>query len=155
METVKAFVRVDNTATIVCPACKKPKNVNVANFKQKKHYLKVRCICDTIFRVHLDFRRHYRKNTELPGQYRYVKPSGEGGSMIVKDISQSGLGFEVDGTHFIETEHVLKVTFELDNKKKTLIEKKVVVQSVDGGFIGCQFIEEQAYEKELGFYLKS
>ena len=75
--------------------------------------------------------------------------------MHVKDISQSGLGFTVAGTHFIEKGHTLSVSFTLDDKKKTKLIKEVVVQSVDGNFIGCRFVEEQAYEKELGFYLKS
>ena len=155
METIKAFVRVDNTVTIVCPACKMPKNANVASFRKKTHYLKVRCPCENVFRVHLDFRRHYRKDTDLLGMYKAISPSGTGGSIQINDISQSGLGFTVEGTHFIEKDHTLLISFELDDKRKTKLEKKVIVQSVDGVFIGCQFIEEQAYSKELGFYLTS
>lgn len=153
--TTKAFVRPDSTVTIVCPSCKMPKNVSVASFRNKTHYLKVRCPCGTVFRVHLDFRQHYRKPTELPGIYKSISPSGHGGSITVKDVSQSGLGFVVVGTNFIEKGDKLKVSFDLDDKRKTHLDKKVVVQSVTDGFVGCKFIDEQAYEKELGFYLKS
>lgn len=155
METVKAHVRPDDTVTIVCPACKRPKNASVAAFKNKSHYLKVRCPCENVFRVHLDFRLHYRKKTSLPGMYKSIEGSDSRGSMQVKDISQSGVGITVEGTHFIEKGNTLRVMFELDDKKKTQLDKKVLVQSVEGNFIGCKFIEEQAYEKELGFYLKS
>lgn len=155
VQTVKAFVRPDNTVTIVCPSCKMPKNVSVASFRNKSHYLKVRCPCDTVFRVHLDFRQHYRKPTELPGIYKSIDPPGSGGTIEIRDISISGLGFVIKGTNLVEKGNVLRVSFELDDKRKTKLEKKVVVQSVTDGFVGCKFVGEQAYEKELGFYLKT
>ena len=155
METVKTFVRPDNTATIVCPACKMPKTVTVGSFKDKCHYLRVRCPCGAVFRVHLDFRQHYRKPTDLQGRYRSIKPAGRGGAIQIKDISVSGLGFVAEGTHFIEKGQVLTVSFQLDDKKRTKLDKEVTVQSVEGNFIGCRFVEKQAYDKELGFYLKS
>lgn len=156
METVKAFVRADDTVTIVCPACKLPKNVSVGSFKDKTHYLKVRCPCDKVFRVHLDFRQFYRKPTDLPGMYKTIKPAGHGGGVIhIKNISQGGLGFTVSGVNTIEKGHRLEVSFQLDDKKKTSLKKQVVVQSVTDNFIGCRFSSDQAYEKEIGFYLKS
>lgn len=156
METVKAFVRQDDSVTIVCPACKLPKNVSVASFKNKTHYLKVRCPCDNVFRVHLDFRQFYRKSTDLRGMYKTLKPAGFGGGVIhIKNISQGGLGFTVSGVNTIEIGHRLQISFQLDDKKRTSLKKEVVVQSVTENFIGCRFISEQAYEKELGFYLKS
>lgn len=156
METVKAFVRADDTVTIVCPACKLPKNVSVGSFKDKTHYLKVRCPCDNVFRVHLDFRQFYRKPTDLKGMYKTLKPAGHGGGVIhIKNISQGGLGFTVSGTNTIEVGHRLEVSFQLDDKKQTSLKKQVVVQSVTDNFIGCRFSSDQAYEKEIGFYLKT
>lgn len=156
METIKAFVREDNTATIICPACNKPKTVSVTSFKDKGHELKVRCPCDHVFRVTLDFRKYYRKPVELPGEYKSLKPLGQGGGdIIIKDISLGGLGFVVSGINTIEVGHRLQVCFELDNKKKTFLTKEVVVQSVNNDFVGCRFAAHELYEKELGFYLIS
>lgn len=155
IETIKAFVRADNTVTIVCPGCKMPKNANVGSFRDKCHYLKVRCPCENVFRVHLDFRQHYRKPVDLQGMFKSIKPPGMGGEIKIKDISQSGLGFMITGTHFIDKGNTLSVSFTLDDKKETKLVKEVVVQSIDGNFVGCRFVERQAYEKELGFYLKS
>jgi len=156
METIKAFVRQDDTATIVCPACKAPKNISVSSFKNKTHYLKVRCPCNNVFRVHLDFRQFYRKPTDLVGIYKTLNPAGHGGGNIhIKNISQGGLGFTVSGVNTIEKGHRLLVAFELDDKRKTPMKKEVVVQSVTDNFIGCRFTSTQLYEKELGFYLKS
>ena len=155
METVKAFVREDDTVTIVCPACKTPKNASVGSFKDKTHYLKVRCRCDNVFRVHLDFRRFYRKPIDISGMYKSLKPLNLGGGTIhIKNISQGGLGFTVSGMNTIEKGHRLLVSFELNDKKKTFLRKEVVVQSVSNDFVGCRFSSHQAYEKELGFYLQ-
>lgn len=155
METVKAFVRANDTVTIVCPVCKTPKNAAVGAFRDKSHYLKVRCSCDTVFTVHLDFRQHYRKETDLSGTFRSINPPGMGGDIHIKDISVSGVGFTVNGMQFLERGQTLLLTFTLDDKKKTTLTKEVVVRTVQGDFVGCRFVETKAYEKELGFYLKS
>lgn len=155
METVKAFVRANETVTIVCPVCKTPKNAAVGAFRHKSHYLKVRCSCDTVFTVHLDFRQHYRKQTDLPGTFRSINPPGMSGDIHIKDISVSGVGFTVTGVQYLEKGHTLALTFTLDDKKKTKLIKEVVVQSVLQDCVGCRFVETKAYEKELGFYLTS
>jgi len=155
METIKAFVRADNSVTITCPQCNMPKNAAVGAFKDKSHYIKVKCQCSAVFRVHLDFRQHYRKSTELPGTYKCIKPAGMGGGIItVKDISLGGIGFETQGQHNISKGQVLVLNFELDDKKKTPLKKEVVVQSVNNDFIGCRFSDNQLFEKALGFYLQ-
>ena len=156
METVKAFVRQDDTVTIVCPACTLPKNVSVGSFRTKSHYLKVRCPCDNVFRVHLDFRQFYRKPTDLKAMYKTLKPAGHGGGVVqIKNISQGGLGFTISEVNTIEVGQLLLITFQLDDKKKTSLKKEVIVQSVSDNFVGCRFTTGQAYEKEIGFYLKS
>lgn len=154
METVKAFVRENNTATIVCPRCSSTKDVSVASYRNKCHFLNVRCSCRNVFRVHLEFRRHYRKPTDLPGMYKSIRPAGMSGSVQIMDLSQGGVGFTVPDVHFIEKGQVLSLSFTLDDKKKTRLVKEVVVMSVKENFIGCSFVDKQAYDKELGFYLK-
>ena len=154
METVKTFVREDDTATIVCPACGIPKNVSVASYKNKTAELKVRCTCNTVFKVALDFRRFYRKSTNLPGRYKTLDPLGHGsGAIHIVNISKGGLGFSVSGINTIEKDYRLEVSFQLDDKKMTSLQKEVIVQSVEGDFVGCRFSSSELYEKELGFYL--
>lgn len=156
METIKAFVRADNTVTLVCPVCSKPKTISVASFKGKCHFLKVRCPCENVFRVHLDFRQHYRKSSNLPGKYLCLKPVGLGGGMMtVTDISQGGVGLTLHKIHELQIGCLLDISFNLDDRKKTLIKKKAVVRSINGNFIGCQFVDKNLYEKEIGFYLKN
>ena len=45
------------------------------------------------------------------------------------------------------------LVFTLDNRKKSVLFKKVIIKTVNGNQIGCEFLEDRAYEKELGFYL--
>lgn len=156
METVKSFVDKDNTVTLVCPACSTPKSISVASFKDKCHFVKVRCPCDNVFRVHLDFRQQHRKPTTLPGAFTCLQPAGIGsGKMTVEDISQGGVGMTVSERHDLQIGCILILSFKLDDKKKTLLEKKAVVRTIHGNFIGCEFIDRELYEKEIGFYLKA
>lgn len=156
METIRVFVREDNTATLVCPACSKPKNISVASYRNKCHFLKVRCPCERVFRVHLDFRQHYRKPTNLPGMFVCLRPAGLGGGrMTVSDISLGGVGITITEHHDLRVGCLLDLTFNLDDRKKTLLKKKAVVRKISGNFIGCQFVDKDLYEKEIGFYLKT
>ncbi|NOX80124.1 MAG: hypothetical protein GXP57_03400 [Deltaproteobacteria bacterium] len=155
METVKTFVRPDNTVTIVCPSCSRVKNAAVGAYKDKCHNIKVRCPCGTQFILHLDFRRYFRKPTDLAGFYRIVKPPDMGfGEINIKDISLGGIGFTVSGNNRIEVGQVLSIDFTLDDKKKTRLKKEVIVQSVTGDFVGSRFSDNELFEKELGFYLR-
>ena len=78
MTEIKAFVRPDNTATIICPVCKTTKQVSAAPYLNKKHSIKIRCTCGTTFTVQFDFRHHYRKQISLRGFYRMVDPPRAG-----------------------------------------------------------------------------
>ncbi len=156
MVELKAFVRRDDTTTIICPACKKSINASVAAYRNKKHLLNVRCKCNTRFTVHLDFRDYYRKDTDLSGSYRIIKPSGKGsGSIRVCNISLSGIGFLVIGLHMLEPNQILELEFQLDDKKRTRLVKQVRICTVDKNYIGSEFINQDAMEKALGFYLRA
>jgi len=155
MNNVKVFVRPDNTATIICPACNAASQASVASFRHKKHSLKIRCKCDTVFRVQLDFRRHYRKQTSLPGTYRVIKPPGAGGGVIhIRNISRHGIGFTVSGLHRMQQGQTIHLEFNLNDKHRTKLAKEATIRLVDKNYVGCQFINENLVEKALGFYLR-
>lgn len=150
----KSFVKDDDMAIIVCPACSNAKHINVAQYRNAQHTIKVKCRCGTSFKVLLDFRQCYRKPTDLSGTYAMVPPAAGGGKISVKNVSLAGVGFEVIGRHAIETGQKAIIEFTLDNRKETLIRKKVTIRSVRGTFIGGEFYQDQAFEKDLGFYLR-
>ncbi len=155
METIKAFVRPDNTVTIVCPVCKTTKQISAAPYLHKKHSIKIRCVCDAIFTVQFDFRRHYRKQTSLRGTYRIIDSPETGGGIIhIHNISRSGLGFTVSGLHTMQEKQTIQLEFRLNDKNLTRLTKQATIQTVHNNFIGCQFVDQDSLEKALGFYLR-
>lgn len=153
LRTEKVFVS-NGTATISCPNCGKTKRLPVARYCGRKHTIKVRCSCDTTFLAYLEFRRHYRKSTELQGIYRITSEGGGGGSVSIHNLSRGGLGFSVSGRHNIRIGQKALVDFVLDNTKSTRLSKEVEIRAVNDNYIGCEFISHQPFEKDLGFYLQ-
>lgn len=149
----KAYVKADNKATIVCPECNITKSISVEAFRDKAHTVKIRCQCTHTFKLQLEFRRHFRKDTELHGTYELAPPGIGGGKATVVNLSLSGACFEVKGLHDLKAGQKGSLVFTLDNRKETILYKQVVIKSVSDGLIGCEFVEDQAYRKELGFYL--
>lgn len=148
----KIFVS-NNTATISCPSCGRTKRLTVARYCGRKHTIKVRCNCHTSFLTHLEFRRHYRKVTELQGFYRITSEGGGGGNASIHNVSRGGLGFTVSGKHNIRIGQKALIDFVLDNHKSTRLSKEVEIKAVNDNYIGCEFITHQPFEKDLGFYL--
>jgi len=156
MSNTKAHVRENNTATLICPACGAIKHIAAEKFRFGRHTINVRCRCQQLFTVLLDFRRHYRKQTSLPGTYEIISEGGIGGGIIhINNISRSGVGFTVSGLHHIEKDQELLVEFQLNDKRKTTLKKRVQVKSVRQNVIGCQFKDNAEMERALGFFLQN
>ncbi len=158
LDTVHSFVSADDVAAITCPACKTTRYVPIAKYKNNRHTIKVRCGCKHPFIVHLDFRQYYRKQTNLEGDYTMLPPAIGRGRLIIMNLSKNGVGFligaKILGKHAIKPEQKMHITFTLDNKKGTIIEKQVTVKTVHDNYIGGEFIDIYAFEKDLGFYLR-
>jgi hypothetical protein len=150
----KSFVQSGDEATIVCPQCNSAKIIAVRQFRQRLHMLKVKCRCGYSFKVQLEFRRHYRKPTDLSGLYDPLPPAIGGGKAKVINLSLSGACFELRGVHDLKIGQKGVLVFSLDNKKETVLTKNIHIKTVTGNRIGGEFFEDQAYEKELGFYLR-
>lgn len=154
MNVGRIFVKSNDLAAIRCPECSLVKNISVARYRHNRKSLKVRCRCRHSFAVLLDFRRHFRKPVILPGMYRLKPPANGAGLMKTKNISRSGVGFTVSGTHPIQPGQKARIEFTLNNPKQTKLDKKVTIISVKNNFIGCAFLDNQPFEKDLGFYLR-
>ncbi len=151
---LRAFVKEEDEATIICPSCNAVKEISVRQFRHRLHMLKVKCRCGHAFRVQLEFRRHYRKPTDLPGSYDLLHPGVGGGIAKVVNLSLSGVCFEIKGMHDLKIGQKAVLVFKLDNRKETVLNKNVLIRSVNGNRIGCEFIEDRAFDKDLGFYLR-
>ena len=149
----RSFVKQDNQARIVCPFCATSKTLSVEKFKHRQHKLRVKCKCGHVFNIQLEFRRHHRKSTKLEGAYGVTESSIGGGKIKVINLSLSGASFEMPGRHNLQVGQKGNLVFTLDDRNKTALKKKVVVRTIKGNIIGCEFIEDRAFQKELGFYL--
>ena len=139
---------------ITCPGCGISKKASVSKFKGKKHKIITRCKCGEQFSVQLNFRAYFRKEVSLRGEFKVVAHRiTDWFEMEVGDLSRTGIGLRKSDAVIVKQGDKLKVKFHLDNHKKTLIEKMVVVKIVNDQYLGCEFIDLAAEEKELGFYL--
>lgn len=150
----KSFVMDTDQTTIVCPSCGQAKTVSVEKFRHHKHTLKVKCKCSHTFNVLLEFRRHPRKQTELDGLYDgKQRSSTAGGKVKIRNLSLSGAFLEIKGIHNLQVGQKGDLIFTLDDRKKTSLKKEVIIRSVNSNRIGVEFVENRAFQKELGFYL--
>ena len=157
--TQKVFITSNNTATFVCPQCGNTSVVNVAKYAatDKRVTVSCKCICGHTFKVSLEKRRQYRKSTDLPGEYSYRLPNGDTdkGIMRVVDISSNGLKLKLNVERKFSGGEKLRVEFHLDDKRRTFIEKEVVVRNVKKNLVGTSFALNEPDDPSLGFYLMS
>lgn len=152
--TGKSFVNEQGHATIVCPACNNPKVVSVGHLRERQHQVRLKCSCQHIFKINLDFRQCYRKQTKLTGTYIMHPPATGGGLASIHNISLSGICFQTRGVHKLVPGNKGHIDFTLDNKKMTHLHKEFIIRTVNGNLIGCEFKKDQAFDKELGFYMR-
>ncbi len=149
-----SFVKDDNEATVVCPDCDLAKTVSVKQFRNQQHKIKVKCTCGNVFEIMLEFRQHRRKDTSLSGTYKSDASNIDDGVVEIVNLSMGGACFETRGNHDVKIGQTGSINFTLDNRKQSVLLKYVVIRSAQGNRIGCEFIEDQAYEAALGFYLQ-
>ena len=152
MKTV--YVDDTNQASIICPECGFSKNIDITNFKSTQKRAKAKCGCGESFRFTFEFRKNYRKNARLPGEY-IVKETGEKGDVIIRDLSLTGIRFESLKTHEISTNDILEIKFKLDNSVRSEIRKFAKVIWVRDRIVAAHYSETKLFEKDLGFYLRT
>jgi len=109
-----------------------------------------KCTCGYTYNLLLEKRKYYRKETRLPGTYFFGK--GEK-PMTVKDLSLTGLKFEVENEPDFMVGDKLFVEFHLDDTQKTQIKKQVIIKIISGLSIGAEFCPEKGSDKAIEFYL--
>ena len=163
----KLFVTSSNEIMISCPSCYYSKLASIANIIGHQQLLHIKCKCKTIFHVELEFRQKKRKNTNLSGFYCIPSEENDWGRIpdwsqamhvrtvncTISNLSMNGVGFVTLNRHNIKEDDRLVVKFMLDNATCLLIEKNVLVRVVNGNSIGCEFLEEERNDSNLGFYV--
>ena len=143
----------ENQIEIKCPECAAKKKLNAIAYKGKFKIYNIKCPCGFNFKCSFEFRRSYRMNVKLAGEYTILNNS-KSGEMLIEDLSLSGVGFVNMSVHLLCVGQQLEVKFRLDDAQRTLVRKKVKITSSNGTDIGAEFVEKAGFEKALGFYLK-
>jgi len=141
-----------NQVSIICPKCGVEQNIATTGFKDNQKELKGKCKCGEPYQYTIEFRKRYREDVELDGEY-FIHEINERGEIIVRDVSMSGIRFECVNPHHISKDDVLRVKFRLDNSKRSEIRKHVKVIWVRDRTIGAHFIETKFYKGVLESYL--
>lgn len=150
----KTYVRPDNTAVLTCPHCGLQKVIKADSFKGYKHKLKVKCSCNGVFTVNLEFRNRVRKKTYLRGTYINHSQNDSSGVLHVLDVSVTGLSFTCLDVTTFKVEDELSIEFTLDDEHLTEIKKEVIVRSVRQRSVGCKYVkEEDVFGSPLGHYV--
>ena len=153
----KIYVRPDNTAVLTCPKCGHQRTINIDSFKEHKSTLKVKCGCQNVFTVNLEFRKRVRKRTHLRGTYVNHSQDEIRGNLVVTNVSVSGLEFtSVDVANF-KIDDELTIEFTLDDEHLSQIRKGAIVRGIRTKSVGCEFSGsgEYAFDGPLGFYIRS
>lgn len=151
----KLYVAGDGTGTFICPKCGAARKESVQQYRDYKGTIKITCMCSNTYEVQLEFRRLYRKETNIDGVYMRSSEEDNREKMVVKNLSMSGCGFETCEPSTLLPGEGINLEFVLDDPKSSKIKKKAIVLHVRGRYIGCKFDElPGAYSKELGFYLR-
>ncbi len=154
----KVFVDQEGVAALKCPLCSLEKSTRVDSQGIREKNIRdnciVRCKCQTRFSVTLEFRRDFRKPTNLSGEYICLPKGKTRGILKVVNLSENGFGLEVTGSTQFKMGDKLLVLFNLDDTNATLIEKTALVRFVKENYIGCNFIGSSPLGKALKGYLK-
>ncbi|MBF0211260.1 MAG: PilZ domain-containing protein [Desulfamplus sp.] len=155
---VKGYVDEKNQTVFICPHCGFEKRFDASPFKDKKKNITIKCKCGNSTLMEIEFRRQFRKKVELFGSCT-IKKTQKRCDIIVKDLSFSGVGFELLHVYKrsmadIDVGDPIEVEFRLDDKKQELITKMCVVRLKLPNHIGAEF-EDENFAKQLGFYLLS
>jgi len=126
------------------------------------------CDCGNRFNVKLDFRRKPRSSCDISSFYTTLtrtdyglKPSSAGQNLyqttinsVIKNISVEGIGLITHRRHDIKPDDELLVKFLLKRgEKERLLERRVIVRTVRGNYIGAEFFPDDKKKPEIGFYL--
>jgi hypothetical protein len=153
-KVAKTYVRPDNTAVLTCTHCGIQKVVVADLFMGRKHKIKVKCSCQKVFIVNLEFRNRVRKQVYLRGTYINHSQKDSSGHLIIQNISVTGLAFStLDGRDFnVGDELIVELT--LDDEYGTEMKKEVIVRSVGQNSTRCEFVKsEDSFGSPLGHYV--
>ncbi len=154
----KVLVNDKGIAWITCDHCKHTSSVDLSGSNGVVNVIEYKCSkCEAVYEVTCEFRKTYRKEVSLHGTFIQQQPMEEqAGRIEITDLSKTGIKFRTRVKYNLKPGYILKLTFTLDDRNKTLVDQMIEVKWVDGQTVGGTFIhQDQWTQKELGFYFMS
>ena len=148
----KIYVGHTNKITLTCPKCGLVTNKIVSKFKNTHKKLKAKCQCGEVFRFTLDFRKYYRKNVQLTGEY-FVQGKDENGEIRIEDISKTGIKFTTLKPNNFYKYDLVELKFALDDSMKMNVRTRIKIMWTNGHTAGAKFSDPKILEKDLGLFL--
>jgi hypothetical protein len=97
-------------------------------------------------------RRDFRLNTNLTGSY-VANGSGERGLITLRDLSYSGIRYELNSERIFYPDAKKLIKFSLDTYPLTVISREVTIKFLSGKVVGAEFVNE--YQRDaLPHYLR-
>ena len=156
MSSVIVYVQGIERALLVCPCCGLTHELDAAKYRNQTHALTARCRCLNTLSISLEFRSQVRREVQLEGSFSSLNPASSAvGDMIIYNLSCAGIGFSVTNGQAPQVGEKVRLKFQLDDRKASVIVKKGVVRSVHGSVVGCAFDNHGELAGALGFYLRS
>lgn len=144
MMAEKVFIDFKNVAAFTCPECgkswKKDLTPIMDRINKTAHLTKFKYPCGHSFSVIFDKRRHYRKTTELTGAFIHER-SQRRGIIEVKNISKSGIGFDLNSKQFMHVGDRIALKFNLDDSERSFVYEEGIVKKIEGNYVGVEFCE--------------
>ncbi|MBN2514900.1 MAG: PilZ domain-containing protein [Deltaproteobacteria bacterium] len=163
-EVKQVYPDKHDNVTLVCHECGHVHRIDASPYKApgRSGRLSITCVgCGHALEALISFRKHYRKETNLSGTCttRSAQPnktiSGEFSGIVVKNISLSGIGFIVKSPIHAKEGDILNVTFKLDDSKRTVISKQVIVRRIIDNLFAAEFTPPMdPTGSSLAFYLR-
>ena len=154
MEKKNVLVKEGDVALITCPFCRKATKLSVGQYREKgKRELRIKCCCEKLFCVGLEYRKHPRKPVRLLGRSINLSRHRESNDILIKNISLGGICFSPFSKHKIRQDDKMQVSFTLNDASQTIIDASARVRTVSPDYICCKFTGAENFSKSLGFYL--
>lgn len=156
--TMKAYADENGLVTFVCQDCARVQKEQAQAYKGVKMPVRIQCKCGNVYEVEIEFRKFYRKETNLEGIYSTAQKSSDWGrnwgNIIVIDLTMQGCKFETLKANLLNPYEEIEIEFYLKNDKNSLIKKRALVRYISQNYVGCEFIElPGSQDPDLGFYL--
>ena len=142
----KYFINRQEHLTIRCQACGKETTFPVEQLRDRRHAFKVNCTCAESFDIELEYRKDFRKKTEIAGTVRPVSmPKQLAKRCTIADHSSGGLRLHLLDPVAVQKNDKLIVSYPPDNSSTTEIERVIAVRHLEtGSRIGGAFVDERS-----------